>query len=178
MIQTSIDQVIRPASRKCVRALVAISCGTLLAGIASAQLTFSALELKNISAYADLVRKDLRAEKRTLVAESLDLTPEQTPKFWAVYDGYEKAFAALWDLRLANTKKYAENYEHMTDRVADELARTLLENDSRLGALRSKYYAQFKAAVGPRLAARFLHVVGALDRLVELQFLAQLPLLR
>jgi hypothetical protein len=141
-------------------------------------LTFSALELKNISAYADLVRKDLRAEKRTLIAESVDLTPEQTLTFWAVYDRYEQEFAALWDLRLANTKKYADHYEHMTDRIAEELAKTMLDNDSRLVALRSKYYAQFKAAVGPRLAARFLHVEGALDRLVELQLLAQLPLLR
>jgi hypothetical protein len=50
------------------------------------------------------------------------------------------------------------------------------KNDHVIEALRSKYYAGFKAAVGARLAARFLHVESALDRLVELQVLALLPL--
>jgi hypothetical protein len=60
--------------------------------------------------------------------------------------------------------------------VADELAQTLLKNDQILDSLRSKYYARFKAAVGTRLAARFLHVESALDRVIELQVLAILPL--
>jgi hypothetical protein len=155
----------------------AVAIATSLTTAGFAQMIFSDLELKNIGAYAALVRKDLRAEKRTLIAESVGLKPEESATFWPVYDRYEKELAALWDLRIANTKTYAEQYGHMTDATADRMARTLLKNDSRLGALRSKYYQRFKAAVGPRVAVRFLHVESALDRLVELQLLAQLPLL-
>jgi len=140
------------------------------------QVPFSDIELKNINAYADMIRKDLRSEKRAVIRDSIGLDAAQEPKFWAVYDEYEKEFKALWDRRLANTKRYADHYEKMTDAVADQLALAFLKNDEFADALRAKYYARLKDAVGARLAARFLHVESSLDRLLELQVLAQIPL--
>ncbi len=139
-------------------------------------MKFSDVELKNLNAWAEMSRKDLRAEKRAVIADSIGLDPKQNAAFWAVYDEYEKEFKLLWDRRLANTKKYADEYDSMTDAAADQVARASLKNEQLAGALRAKYYTRFRAAVGARMAARFLHVESALDRLVELQMLAALPL--
>ena len=103
--------------------------------------------MKNLGVWAAMSRKDLRAEKRAIIADSIGLDPKLETRFWAVYDQYESEFKALWDQRLANTKKYAARYENMTDAIADEMARTLLKNDRTCDSLKLKYYARFKAAV-------------------------------
>ena len=156
--------------------MVLLVGGLSLLSRLSAQASFSDLEVKNLGVWAAMSRKDLRAEKRAIIADSIGLDPKLETRFWAVYDKYESEFKALWDQRLANTKKYAARYENMTDAIADEMAQTLLKNDRTCDSLKLKYYARFKAAVGARLATRFLHVESALDRLIELQVLAILPL--
>jgi len=143
-------------------------------------LQLSEVEAKNINAYAGMIRADLRKDKRAAIGDSVGLDPALKDKFWAVYDRYEKDYKALWDVRLANTKKYAEKYsdskQPMSEAAADALAREFLKNETRMSELRSKYYAEFKAAVGPRVAVRFLHVEGVFDRIVELQMLAIVPM--
>jgi hypothetical protein len=159
--------------------------GVLPIGHASPQtglpeLQLSEVEAKNINAYAGMIRADLRKDKRAAIGDSVGLDPAVKDKFWAVYDRYEKEYKALWDVRLANTKKYADKYadskEPMSDAAADSLAREFLKNDARMTELRSKYYTEFKAAVGARPAARFLHVESVFDRIIELQVLAIVPL--
>ena len=144
------------------------------------ELQLSEVEAKNINAYAGMIRADLRKDKRAAIADSIGLSPAVKDKFWAVYDRYEKEYKALWDIRLANTKKYADQQADskapMSDSAVDSLAREFLKNDARMTEMRSKYYTEFKAAVGPRLATRFLHVESVFDRIVELQVLAIVPM--
>jgi hypothetical protein len=158
----------------------------LLIGPASSQNAptgpqWSDVEARNIESYSRLIRADLRKEKRSAIGDSVGLDAASKDKFWAVYDRYEKEYKALWDVRLANTQKYAEKYadskEPMSDAAADSLARGFLANDARMAELRSKYYAEFKAAVGARLAARFLHAESVFDRMIELQILAVVPMI-
>ena len=147
---------------------------------ASSEPQWSNVEARNIESYGRLIRADLRKEKRAAIGDSVGLDAASKDKFWAVYDRYEKEYKAVWDVRLANTQKYAEKYadskEPMSDAAADSLALGFLKNDARTAELRSKYYAEFKAAVGARLAARFLHAEGVFDRMVELQILAIVPM--
>jgi len=159
-----------------VAALSGILMSAAAAQVGLPELQLSDVELKNINAYAGMIRADLRKERRAIIGDSIGLAPALKDKFWAVYDRYEKDVQAVWDLRLANTKKYADHHDRMTDALADEMAKTFLKNEARLNELRSRYYAEFKAAVGPGLAARFLHVEGVLARVTELQMLAVVPL--
>ncbi len=154
----------------------ALLTGTLLAQVGAPELSLSEVELKNLNQYAGMMRGALQKDKRATIGDSIGLDPANKDKFWAVYDRYEKEFKALWDVRLANTKKYADSGERMTDASVDAMAKEFLKNDARMTAIRAKYYREFKSAVGPKLAARFLHVESVLDRIVELQVLAIVPL--
>ncbi|MFN8006134.1 MAG: hypothetical protein U0V70_03745 [Terriglobia bacterium] len=129
-------------------------------------------------AYADLMRKNLRMEKQSIVDQAMELEAGDKAKFWAVYDKYQKELNGIWDQRMANIKKYAENYTNMTDAVADQLATTALSIEDQNRALRRKYYAQFKTALNARVAARFLQVESALGHLIDLQLAAQIPLVK
>ncbi len=65
----------------------------------------------------------------------------------------------------------------MSDPVADELANASLGIESQTTTIRKKYYGLMKTALGPKVAARFLQVEGALGHVMLLQLASQLPLI-
>jgi len=49
--------------------------------------------------YIQLIRKDLRENKKSIVAESMRLTADEATKFWPVYDQYAAALAKVNDTK-------------------------------------------------------------------------------
>jgi hypothetical protein len=137
-----------------------------------------ALNDKNTQTYRDLLRKDLRTEKQSLVDQAMGLEAAQKAQFWTIYDGYQKALSAIWDLRIANIKKYADNFDKMTDPVADELANTMLDIEGQRTALRKKYYAEYKKQMGARVAARFLQVEATIGAMMDIQIGTAIPIIQ
>jgi hypothetical protein len=128
--------------------------------------------------YINLLRKDLRKDKQSIVDMSMGLEAAQKSPFWAIYADYQKELDAIWDLRIANIKKYAANYDKMTDAVADQLAVTMMDLEGRRAALRNKYYKLYKEKMGARIAARFLQVECSLASLIDLQLASEIPILQ
>jgi hypothetical protein len=132
---------------------------------------------QQMKAYIDLMRKDVRAERQTLVDQAMGLEAADKAKFWTVYDKYQGEMKTLWDQRIANIIKYADNYKKITDAVADELALKAISLDSQRAAMRKKYYEQMKTALGARAAARFFQTEVMLDNLMDLKISAEIPLI-
>ena len=133
---------------------------------------------ETFKALLDAARKDLRTEKQAMIDQAMALDAADKAKFWTIYQGFQKELDAIWDVRLANVKKYAENYQAMTDGVADQLAASALTNEQQLTALKRKYHAQFKVALGAKHAARWLQAETTVGTLAMLQLLSQVPLLQ
>src|SRR5262245_13261182 len=64
----------------------------------------------NLKAYVDLLRKDVKKEKVSILTELMDLGPEDSAKFWPVYNEFDKSLTVLADERLALIRLYAETY--------------------------------------------------------------------
>jgi len=152
---------------------------TLFAGVAWAQAPVKApaSQEDQIKAYVNMLRKDVRGEWQTIVDQAMGLEAGDKAKFWGVYDGYQKEVKALWDRRLANIKLYAQNFDKMTDPVADKIAAAAMANEQDNLAIRNKYYGQMKAALGSKAAARFWQVETMLGQLIGLQLGAEIPLM-
>jgi hypothetical protein len=127
--------------------------------------------------YIDLMRKDLRKEKQSIVDQSMGLDAAKKSQFWAIYADYQTALDTIWDKRIANIKKYADNFEKMTDQIADQLAVTMMDLEGQRATLRNKYYRLFKEKMGSRIAARFLQVECSLASLIDLQLAVEIPIL-
>ena len=151
----------------------------LLAGGAWAQAPAKAAPSQEdqIKAYVDMLRKDVRGEWQSIVDQAMGLEPGDIDKFWGVYDGYQNEMKALWDRRLANIKLYAQNFDKLTDPVADKIAAAAMANEQDNVAIRNKYYGQMKAALGPKVAARFWQVETMLGQVIGLQVGAEIPLM-
>ena len=158
--------------------LLCLSMGVAALSPAFAQVVDTPAEEAQVKAYVDLMRKDIRKESQAIVDQAMNLEAEQKSKFWGVYAGYSKEMQGLWDQRIANIKKYAENYQSVTDAVADQLAASALNNEAQQTVIRKKYYGQMKAALGPKIAARFLQVENMLGYVIGLQIHSEIPLMK
>lgn len=164
--------------RKSCFIALGLSCFLTIALWAQTSSAGAGQQKDQAQAYADLMRKNLRTEKQSIVDQAMELEAADKAKFWTVYEKYQQELNGIWDQRLANIKKYAENFNNMTDAVADQLATTALNIEDQNRALRRKYYAQFKAALNARVAARFLQVESALGHLIDLQLATEIPLIK
>ena len=131
----------------------------------------------NIRAYIELLRTDVRKSKSQIMGEVMQLDADQATKFWPIYKDFQAESSALGDKVLALIKKYADNYDNITDAVADQLANEALNIEQQKNALKRKGYQRVKDALGAITAARFLQVENQLDRVVDLQIAAQLPII-
>src|ERR1700748_1807015 len=84
----------------------------------------------------NLMRKDLRDQKKQVVAATLPLTGDEAAKFWPVYDSYTQETIKINDRRYALFKEYAANYTKMTDEQAGSYIRRWNEVDGTFSNLR------------------------------------------
>jgi hypothetical protein len=131
----------------------------------------------NTQAYIQLLRSDLKASKRTLLKESMQLDEKQAAVFWPLYNQYDVEQSKLGDQKLALIQDYSRDFLTMTDEKADQLARHALELDDQRQALRKKYYDLFKKALPTVLVVRFFQLENQIQLLVDLQIAANLPVI-
>jgi hypothetical protein len=129
----------------------------------------------NIRAYMQLLRTDIRKSKSQIMGEVMQLDTDQAQKFWPIYKEFETELSKIGDQVVAAVRTYVENYSKLTDPVANQLANKVLTIEQQRNALKKKYYDRVKTSLGGITAMRFLQVENQLERLVDLQIAAQLP---
>jgi hypothetical protein len=129
----------------------------------------------NLTAYVELLRSDVRAQKVAIHTELMELTDDEDAAFWPIYRDYDLELSTLNDERIAMFREYTANAGALSDALADTLARQAIEIDRRRSLLLAKYYDRVKAALSPRAALRFLQVEHQLLLLIDLQIAASLP---
>jgi hypothetical protein len=129
----------------------------------------------NIRAYVAFLRSDLRNGKTQIMGDVMALDANQAAAFWPIYKDFESDYTKIGDEIVALVKSYVENYDHLTNELADQLATKLLDVEQNRNELKKVYYSKFKSALGPITAARFLQVENQLEKLTDLVIASQLP---
>jgi hypothetical protein len=130
----------------------------------------------NLSAYAELLRSDVRAQKVAIITEVMGFTDKEDEAFWPIYRQYDLEMSKLGDERVALIADYAKNYANMNDEIADRLASKALELEARRQELKGQAYQKVKKVLSPLTAARFLQVENQLLLLIDLQIASSLPI--
>lgn len=161
-------------------ALVAVTAlllsGGLLAQEKQLQDPAQSKEL-NTQAYIQLLRTDLKASKRTLIKESMQLDEAQSAAFWPIYNQYDVEQTKLGDQKLALIQEYAHDFLDMTNEKASTLAHRAMELDDQRLALRHKYYDALAKALPAVLVARFFQLENQIQLVVDLQIASNLPII-
>jgi|SRR5271155_685331 len=123
-----------------------------------------------------LLRKDLRSEKKQIVAANMDLTDVEAEKFWPVYDQYTADAAKINDTKAALIKDYLQIFDTMNGEQAESYIRKRAAVEESLMALRLKYIPVFRRVLSGRQTALFFQIDWRLGLIIDLQ-LAQMPLI-
>jgi len=126
----------------------------------------------------DLLRKDIRSQKKQMIAANMSLTDKEAEQFWPVYDQYTAELVKINDQKYAVLKEFAQNYNTLTDDQAENLSRQALEVDASVAQLRLKYIPIFRKVVSGKKTALFLQLDRRLVMLIDLQLSSQIPLVQ
>jgi hypothetical protein len=130
---------------------------------------------KNLQAYIELLRKNVRQQKAEIMGSVMALSAEDAVKFWPIYQQYDAELTKLNNQRVDNIKEYARTYLQMTDEKADELIQKALTYQKQRAELLANTYERVKQAVGAITAARFAQVEHQLLLIIDLQIVSALP---
>ncbi|HKR85438.1 MAG TPA: hypothetical protein VJS37_14860 [Terriglobales bacterium] len=126
----------------------------------------------------DLMRKDIRSERKKVVAANMPLTEMEATRFWPVYDRYIGETIKVNDVRFALIKEYAKNYNSANEEQADSFIKQWLALDRDNTELRLKYIPEFEKVISHKKTAMFFQIDRRISMMIELQLASQVPLVK
>ena len=124
----------------------------------------------------EILREKLRADKKLIVAENMQLSDAEGKTFWPVYDAYQEEKSKLADRRRQVIQDYAANFRNLPDKVAKDLVDRSLAIKQDDVKLMAAYLPKFRQAVGDKKAARFYQIESKIDAIVNFELAASIPL--
>ena len=133
---------------------------------------------KGIEVEKDLVllRRDLRTEKKKIIAMSLPLTEGEATQFWPVYDQYAEDMRKNNDEFYTLVKDYAANQKTLTDAQAVTMLKRWGELQVATAQTRQKYLPLFEKVLPGKKAALFFQIDRRLYALMDLRTASEVPL--
>jgi hypothetical protein len=124
----------------------------------------------------ELLRRDLRADKKKIIAMNVPLTETEATKFWPVYDQYAGAMKTHYDEFYSVIKSYAENQKTLTDAQAVDMVKRWSQIQVELAQTRQKFVPLIEKVIPGKKAALFFQVDRRLFALIDLQVAQEVPL--
>ena len=135
-------------------------------------------ENQQIDHYITMLRTDLTAQKASIIVSNMHFTEAETEAFWPVYRKYTKELDKVGDAKVAVIKDYAAHLDSLDDKKAEELiANALNVEEQRLQVIK-KYIGEFDKVLSAKQVARFFQLELQMQRMVDLQVAAELPLVK
>ena len=123
-----------------------------------------------------LLRRDLKADKKKLVALNVPLTEDEATKFWPVYDQYTGEMSKVYDEFYSIIKEYAANQKTLTDAQASSMINRWAAIQVQQAQTRQRYIPIVEKVIPSRKAALFFQVDRRLYQLMDLQVASRIPL--
>ena len=123
-----------------------------------------------------LLRRDLKSDKKQLIALNVPLTETEATKFWPVYDEYTNEMSKIYDEFYGLIKEYAANQKTLTDTQASSMINKWAAIQVKQAQTRQRYIPIVEKVIPSRKAALFFQVDRRLYELMDLQVASQIPL--
>ena len=148
--------------------------------VIAAGLAAPAMAQTSATTNMDILRDKIKADKKLVVAENLELTDAEGKAFWPVYDAYQKDLQAINQRLTTAILAYADAYNKGP--VANETAKKLLDEAVAIEDAEAK----LKSALVPKVlgtlpatkAARYIQIESKIRALVRYEMAAGIPLVK
>jgi hypothetical protein len=124
-----------------------------------------------------LMRSDLRANRKKVIAANMKLTPDEAQWFWPTYNQYVDELVKINKAKYDLIKEYMDN-TNMTEEQADGLSKRWVEVDESVVQLRLKYIPIFRKILSAKGTAMFFQLDRRVQMMIDLQLASSLPLIQ
>ena len=128
----------------------------------------------------EILLQKVRADKKLVVAENLQLTDAEGAKFWPVYDAYQKDLQAINQRLTSVIKAYADAYSKgaVPNDVAKKLLDEVLAIEDAEAKLKSSSAPKILAVLPATKAARYIQVENKIRAVIRYELAAGIPLVQ
>ncbi len=134
------------------------------------------IDQESIDQEIAMLRSNLRANRKQVIAANMKLTDSEAEKFWPIYDQYVNELVNINNAKYALIKEYVQN-TNMTEEQADSLTKKWLAVDESVVQLRLKYIPIFRRGLSAKGTALFFQIDRRVQMLIDLQLASLLPLI-
>jgi hypothetical protein len=151
----------------------------VLVGLVMVMLSgFTAAAQEKSADDMQILREKLRADKKLLVAENMQLTEAEAKAFWPVYEQYQDELFLLRTRTLKLIKDFADAYEKMNNETAKKLMDEFMTIDSLGPKLRQAYLPKFRKVLPEVKVARYYQIENKIQAVLFYEFAANIPLVK
>ena len=125
-----------------------------------------------------VVLEKIRADKKLLVAENMQLTEAEAKAFWPVYNQYQDELFLLRTRTAKLIKDYAEAYDKMTNDTAKKLLDELVSIEALGPKLRQTYLPKFRKVLPETKVVRYYQIENKINAALMYELAANIPLMK
>jgi hypothetical protein len=130
------------------------------------------------SSNMQILREKVRADRKLLVAENMELTEAEGTAFWPVYDAFQKDMGQINQRLMKTIKDYADAYnaKAVTDELAGKLTDEVIAIDQAELDLKKEYLPKFRAVLPNTKVARYMQIENKVRAVVKYDLARGIPL--
>ena len=126
----------------------------------------------------DVVREAIRANKKVVVADNMQMTEAEAKAFWPVYEKYQTEATAIGDRMVKLVTNYANTYNVMTDDTAGKLVKEMMAIQGERVKLQEKYLPELQKVLPMTKVARFYQIENKIRAVVDYDLASEIPLVK
>ena len=123
-----------------------------------------------------LLLEKVRADKKLLVEENMELTESEAKGFWRVYERYQDELFLLRTRTIKLIKDYADAYGKMTNETAKKLLDEYVTIETLGPRLRQAYLPKFREVLPDVKVARYYQIENKIQAALMYELAANIPL--
>ena len=158
--------------RDTLRAVVLILAATL------AQPALSAEETKPSASDMEILRDKVRADKKFIVSDNMELTEEEAKGFWPIYQAYQEDLHKINERMAKVINEYAVAYNKgaLLDKTARQLIDEAIEIEMDEAKLRKSYVPKLSKVLPGAKVARYLQIENKIRAIIRYELASAIPL--
>ena len=130
---------------------------------------------KTSQADPKVLLETVRANSKALVATNLQLTADESAKFWPIYDRYRQEINAIGDRMAALIQDYTTHFQDLSNDKALQILQDYLAAEADRIKVRQAYVPQFSQVIPGRTVARFYQLENKMDAVIRYDLAAVIP---
>lgn len=144
----------------------------------SAAVTASAQEKKPVEPTPSEWRSKIQADRKGMVERAMKMTPEQSKKFWPLYESFQQELEQPRREYTRAVLDYVAAGDTLTDASAKRLAERALSASVTEARMQEKHFKKLLGVLPAKAAARYAQIENKIQAVLRYETAAAVPLVQ